>query len=50
MRNWLTNIWHTGVAADCWKSNLGNVVLEVPSIREIRLRSFEKSLVLGDSC
>ena len=35
MGDWLTNIWNTEVAAGCWKSNLGNVELEVPSIRKV---------------
>lgn len=30
--------WY-GLAADCWKSNLRNVELEVPNIRKLRLIS-----------
>lgn len=45
MRDWLTDIWDTGVAADCWKSNLGNMELEVSSIRGIGAWSLEESVL-----
>lgn len=37
-------IWNTGEAAGCWKSNLENVELGVPSIREVGVWSLEESV------